>query len=746
MANGQLPAGFVLDAPTQVPQQGLPAGFVLDQPAEPTLGQQIAGGFESAGQIVAGLPEAAASIATGAVTEPIAGIAGLVSAPFVGADRAADIIRNIQQAGTFQPRTEAGQATLGAIGGVVESAVGLIPEDIRQIPETAFEATGSPALAAALATLPTALAEAVGLGGLRKVRGAKKVTGITDETVDTLQAQGLTVDDLSAENIAALQRESLDKIQEADAARRGQQEPAPVEAPKPSAEEARQALVTEIDKGDLGKIAAEANLDPAIQAAARDLGVVIIPSAASRNLIFREIEQGLKSVPGSQLNAKEAAGVAQLASKADDLITEFGGTTNKAGLEIRFEKSLNDVIEGLNDKSDAIYVEKLPNLVPPKTPAQGTATLAFINGRSGDFGGKQELTALERNLILRLADKSKPTYARIDELRKRVGAAKRGQGDEIFKSADKGLLTKLESLLLDDQRASISAIPGAKEAGTVALFDTARKLVAQRKTLEGDMQELFGKKLQKSFLPQVGAALQQLGKGKFKAFEQLIDRVPNRFKQEVILSALNDVFVMGSRKEKQLSIPGFVDWYNGLKRNPDAFGALTQHLPVRAVGRLNRIATLAQGIRRAQESAITTGRIVAVPELFDKLESKMGKIFGVAAKAAVAEVPGAAIGFPGVASASIITRAMTKGKTPRSLSADQLLSSKDFRKVVQDAAVKGEEGAQPAAKKLERTATFKKWQKTLKPEEKKALAALGFISWLNSPVSGEQTEQIDTAR
>jgi hypothetical protein len=273
------------------------------------------------------------------------------------------------------------------------------------------------------------------------------------------------------------------------------------------------------------------------------------------------------------------------------------------------------------------------------------------------------------------------------------------------------------------------------------LFNTARSIVAQRKILEEDMKAVFGQKLQKNLLPQVGRAVVALGKGEIKQFEQIMKRVPQQFRQEVLLSSLNDAFTLGSRKEKQLSIPGFVDWYSGLKRNKAAFNVLTQNLPEAAAQRLDKIATVAGGIRRSMESEIKTGRILAVPELFDTLESKIGRIFGVASKAAAAEVPGAAIGLPGVGAATVITSVLTKGRTPRSQTADQLLASPLFKKALEALATQGEQAATQQAEKLAKTRAFRTWLKTIPATEARAISDVGFINWLTSETpEGQRAE------
>lgn len=131
------------------------------------------------GQVAAGLPEAAATIATGVVAEPVAGLAGLGAAalnviPGVDAGRPGDVVRGTQEALTFQPRTEAGKVSLETIGGVLEPVGRGLKAAEEALGGGTLEATGSPALAAAAATIPTVALEAVGLIGAKiAARGTK---------------------------------------------------------------------------------------------------------------------------------------------------------------------------------------------------------------------------------------------------------------------------------------------------------------------------------------------------------------------------------------------------------------------------------------------------------------------------------------------------------------------------------------------------------------------------------------------
>lgn len=212
-----LPQGFELEQAVQPAQGGLtlPEGFEIEQdvPRETSprakVQQQIfqeliqlgvpqdfaqreslrlavESGFRT-GQTITGLPEVAATLATGAIAEPVSGIAGLVSAPFVGADKAADIVRGTQEALTFQPRTEAGKTSLEAVGGLLQP----VGEVIQAAEETLGDFGNrqfGPVGGAIGATIPTAILLALGIK--KKAGGAPDITPQRAREIEVAIAAG----------------------------------------------------------------------------------------------------------------------------------------------------------------------------------------------------------------------------------------------------------------------------------------------------------------------------------------------------------------------------------------------------------------------------------------------------------------------------------------------------------------------------------------------------------------------------
>lgn len=188
---------------------------------------------------MAGLPSAStleslATVGTGVVAEPVAGLAGMATAPFVGAEEAAKNIAATREALTYKPKSEAAMEKLRNIGRAVETGADVLAypvggymgaqdilrgRGVEQAKETfqdvqdigisktlgkqAMEETGSPLLAAAVETAPTALMEFGALKALQKMRaGTRLLDDAGQPTKDlrkALDKEGLSYESLTPE-------------------------------------------------------------------------------------------------------------------------------------------------------------------------------------------------------------------------------------------------------------------------------------------------------------------------------------------------------------------------------------------------------------------------------------------------------------------------------------------------------------------------------------------------------------------
>ena len=130
-----------------------------------------------------GAGEAAASMASGIVAEPFAGVAGIAQAlnPLASQGAGGRAVEAVRGAMSYQPHTDTGQQYLHNVGQVVAPVAEAIGGAENYLGDHAYEATGSPALAAAAKTVPTALMEVMGLGGAKYASRAGKTAKEMDQ-------------------------------------------------------------------------------------------------------------------------------------------------------------------------------------------------------------------------------------------------------------------------------------------------------------------------------------------------------------------------------------------------------------------------------------------------------------------------------------------------------------------------------------------------------------------------------------
>lgn len=117
-----------------------------------------------------GAGETLATLASGAVAEPVSGLTGLsVLASTGDPNLAAQAVRSTQEGLTYQPRTLEGQSNLQGTGEILQPVGEAFEAASGGLGSYVQEKTGSPALAAAAHSVPTALGELIGAKGLGRV-------------------------------------------------------------------------------------------------------------------------------------------------------------------------------------------------------------------------------------------------------------------------------------------------------------------------------------------------------------------------------------------------------------------------------------------------------------------------------------------------------------------------------------------------------------------------------------------------
>lgn len=510
----------------------------------------------------------------------------------------------------------------------------------------------------------------------------------------------------------------------------------------------------------LRELTGDAEIDPTRLAAAERLGVSddLLASQLARNQSYIEIESGLASIPGSKLSTQSKNAITSVAQKADDLITEFGGSTDKAQLSQVMKEDITKTINDLSDEAEVIY-RSISEIIPSKAVVNTKNIVQDLQKKAAERGGVDGLSKPERN-ILKVAMKKSlpeqrrnaifnqsnrqengPTYALVDSERKKIGAAL-GKSEGPYKDEQAGILRNLYRQLTEAQESV------ARKYGADELWDTGKSLVSQRKQLEDNSIVLMGKDVAGAIMPKVGASMKKLSSGDYKDFDRVIGAMPPEARETAVVSALNDVFTMGSRAEKQMSMPGFVDWYEGMLRNQASMTRLNKNLPEGAKERLNDIFLVAKGIRNASKEKITTGRINSLMQEFNEPGGMISKIYGIGKQAAAAEGAGSSVGVPGVGATAVITRALTKEKTPLTKAADDLLSSAEFKRLTREYASQSsqlEARREAARRALEKSERYQTWLRLIPASDRTQVLRFGLMDWISDPQKDqEQTKQQQT--
>jgi hypothetical protein len=519
---------------------------------------------------------------------------------------------------------------------------------------------------------------------------------------------------------------------------------APTAAPLPSADLSASAREAAVGSGKSQTraqqvLAEQAAPDTETLAAAKRLGIEdnLQPDHFTTNQAFRELSQAVKSMPGSEARTQELEGLQAVGKRADDLVTELGGSHDLSTVSQNVKNQMVSTVDDLEKQANTLYA-KIRENIPADTRVSAPSVLDFINQRAKDLGGAEYLTPLEKMVMKRLSPKTitttervpgqvgitssttkqvgstkLPLYANMDDVRGVVGQAARMNGP--FKDADTGLAKKLYGLITSDQEQAI------KPFGMTETIDAAKAAIRTRKALEDDVVSLYGKNLGSSIVGNLNSGIQGLGKGDTAKFVKLINAVPPSMRQEVTASALNYGFKNGSRNGS-LNFGSFAKWYEGLEQNKQAYTALMANLPKEAPRMLKDLYKVSNGIALASRERIVTGRLNAITKELEGADTAMQKIFSAAehaARSVAFKGTASAIGLNGAGLASGIASALMKSKPDVMRAADRLITDPAFIAMAKASAA-GVEQKASTVKHLARSAQMREFFKQAgQPQEMK---------------------------
>ena len=653
------------------------------RPAEQPAAQPTSAGFDMStaqpvqeqetgflGEVKGGL-ETGAAILSGAIAEPLSGLGGSLIAGRTTPAQTAQVIEKTAAALTYDPVTPEGRRNLQAISKTLKPVGELLEKAEKASGDLGYD-LGGPIGGAITSALPAALLELLGVASLKKVSKAGDAVEAATEGAESVQS-----------------------------------------------------VADQIKTGNVEAVSEAVNPDPNIVAAAEELQINVPAGATSQNQSFIEAEQSLKSRPGSTISAVEQQAITDLGDRADTLISDIGGTTDRALLDTKVKDDFLSVTEDMSGQSNDLY-RAVQDAVNPSTRVDVENVRQYLDDKLIDLGGDVSLLTKAEQQLKTLADnEALPTYAALDRVRRNVGDGFSRRG--VFADDEIGTLESVYGALSKDQSAA---------AATYGVGDTlkqAQTLVADRKGLEKRMAALYGKDLQGSFISKISSSTTGLTKGDVAQFKKLMQAVPDGLKGEVAASVLNDVFVSGTRNKAVLG-GGFVKAYEGLKRNPSAKAELFKHLPKDAQRRFDLIGSVATGLYKSKALENTSKTARDVIAAMDQ-GGLFKKVYRVASGVGAAELIGSSIGFPGAGASSALTAAFLTPKTAATVAADALLTSPKFSAAVKAAAAGKKSG-------IENSPEYKKWYKYRSKKDRDDIGKLGFMGWLiaSDQITGQEIE------
>lgn len=653
----------------------------------------------------AGVGEAALSMATGAVAEPIAGLMGLARTAVSGPEAGAQRVQEFRQNATYQPRTGAGQEYLQDIAElpILSDITQKFERGSKYAGQQAMDITGSPAVAAVTEAIPAAAAAYLGA----------KTPAVTGERFG-----------------AAAQR------QVAQGGRAVQSAAGAIDEAKPQPSVTTQAFKT-LSPEEIRDIA---DVDPEFFKAMEEVGVTADPltSYASRNPQFRGIEQGLAAMPGSSLSPAEQVFRKDLAGSATSLLRQYGAL-DSGEASTKWRGNAMQTVKQLGEEADAAY-DALGARIDKRQQANPVKTFELIQNETIDLpvGIADDSAPL---VLKRAFSELQPrkrvnpetgetevvpaNYASMDSLRRKVGAAAfKAEGE--FKDAESALLKRVYASLTDDLNAM------AESQGLVNEVKQAKAVVAKRKALEEQMQNLLGDKLQKDVEPVVAGAVKDLAKGGMQKYINTMRNIAEpEARQELVMTSLNNIFTGTRAGEKgDFLTADYLKWYNDTLAKPAIRKVIERDLPEGAANKLDALAKVAEGVTRAKADKVRTGAINA---LLDDKAGMVRRLAGGAAQSTIGKIPGPT----GELASSI--GSILKADTKRSAAAGEILASPEFtyliRRGVAEGVVTGNKASkalQQAEQKFMKSKKYQAWADTLSSEELQAISSVGLTSFLTS--------------
>lgn len=447
----------------------------------------------------------------------------------------------------------------------------------------------------------------------------------------------------------------------------------------PGARSARQTLAT--------KFAA----NPEAAQAAQRLGIELPADVLSDNAQGKALVGLTRSQVGSEAETAWKADATRIAQYADQAMADLGGSPDLAQLSDDVLNRLNGTADALQNKAAALRSE-VDAAIDPAARIDTPTLQETLSKTINDYGGLDEaraaMTPVEKDLLKMLGEGEnavRPTYARLNRLRADIGEAlnkNRGPWADVNRQQ----LGQYYHALERDQMGAVAALGGeeiaAKQAAANELFT---KMYGQR----AEMQDLFGKNLEKSLAPMLNRAVTTGAKGDASALTKLLDRLPEDVRGGAVVSAIMKQS-QTSAAHGGFSFANYTKLYRGLRENSPVFAKVATSIGPKGTAILNDLYAISMRMADAETLVLKTGKANQGIEAAMRAEGVVSSVLTSAvdrAATGAGAVAGGAVGGPagsamGATLATSARNAISGGGASRLDKVHGLLSSPQFRDAI----------------------------------------------------------------
>lgn len=640
------------------------AANVPSQPApeEPGALEQVVG----AGETALTLGTGATTGTVGMIGGTLKGLAEQILSGNFGTQEAADLVEQSAmrgaEAGTFQPRTQAGREQVAAIGEAAAPLVAATPfgQEIGAITRGAQAAVPAARAAAGRIVAPVE-------------RALQRPTPETPEAAPTVQAA-----------MPSPEAGAPSPVAQAAA-------PSPEIPAAMASQEELGTLIRKASGDGFGSAKAQEQLaemvkvNPEAKAAADRLDIELPADVFSDNPQIRAAAGLTRSQAGSEAEAAWRTTVTNAINQADESIKQFDATfvegmPSPGVASQRVLDSLNKTRSTLNADARRIY-DQVDEAVPKQSQVDLGNLRKTLDEITGEVG-KEGMTSQERRLLKMSEDGA--TYGRLIREKNLIGQAIAGK-DSPYGSLDAAALKRLYASLAEDQLANVGAIAGEPVRQQLR---AANLMYAKDRALGKRIISAFGKEADGSIANLMRNAISASSKGDAAQFRKLLKVVPDDLRKETVATALASVARSARAAESGFGFAEFAKAYRGLRANTPVYSEMVKALGPDSDKVLRDLYEVSKRITEARANVLATGKANQGILNAMRAENLVGRVANSAmGKRAIAA--GASVFGPVAAAATPdILAAIAKGGKDATIAAGNLFKSPEFQKLAIEAATK----------------------------------------------------------